>query len=276
MQYKSLIIGSCLAALLAGCSTTSTSTSTSSEHKPSKGGRYQLEHDIAPDEPLSMEHIEDAQPKYEPYSLGGNKNYSLLGGTYQIIRDTSGFRQRGKASWYGKKFHGHLTSNGEVYDMYSMTAAHKTLPLPSYVKVTNLDNNKTTVVRVNDRGPFHTGRIIDLSYAAATKIGVVQTGTANVEIEAINLDKPNKKNITLPPHSYIIQIASLKLSKNARTLAEELGLKLSVGSLISNNNGSHRVYLGPFTDPALAHSTLEKVKKLGYSTAFIKKQAVNK
>ncbi|HAH03554.1 MAG TPA: septal ring lytic transglycosylase RlpA, partial [Vibrio sp.] len=97
------------------------------------------------------------------------------------------FTEKGKASWYGKKFHGHLTSNGEIYDMYSMSAAHKTLPIPSYVKVTNTDNNKTTIVRINDRGPFHEGRIIDLSYAAAYKLDVLRTGTANVEIEVITV-----------------------------------------------------------------------------------------
>lgn len=118
---KALLGTLCAVTILAGCSSA-----------PSK--RYTIDDDIAPDAPISVDHIEDANPQYEPYSLGGNSDYTLRGQRYQIIREPKGFTQEGQASWYGKKFHGHLTSNGEVYDMYSMTAAHKTLPIPSYVK----------------------------------------------------------------------------------------------------------------------------------------------
>ena len=145
MQNRSLYSLVFSALILAGCSS-----------QKAQEGRYELESDVAPETPLSVEHIEDAHPKYEPYSLGGNSNYTLRGQDYKIIRDAKGFKEKGKASWYGEKFQGHLTSNGEIYDMYSMTAAHKTLPLPSFVKVTNTDNGKSTIVRVNDRGPFHT------------------------------------------------------------------------------------------------------------------------
>lgn len=240
----------------------------------SSSGRYSMKEDVAPNTPLSVEHIEDAHPQYEPYSLGGNKNYTLRGINYTIVKDAKGFTEKGQASWYGKKFHGHLTSNGEIYDMYSMTAAHKTLPLPSYVKVTNLDNKKIAIVRVNDRGPFHEGRIIDLSYAAAYKLGVVQTGTANVAIEVITPNKP----ISTSPHKkkaqYLIQVASSKSEQRIRTLSAQLSQTLTVDSFVDSVNGSHRVFLGPFNDDSLTQQTLEKVRLLGHETAFIKAQPV--
>lgn len=170
-----------------------------------------------------------------------------------------------------KKFQGHLTSNGEIYDMYSMTAAHKTLPLPSYVKVTNTDNGKTTIVRVNDRGPFHDGRIIDLSYAAAHKLDVIKTGTANVEIEVISINQPtDKKSLEAHPR-YVIQVASSKNEERARTLGTELGQKLDTETFLESAKESYRLLLGPFTDYSLTQATLDKVKLLGYSSAFIKK-----
>ena len=129
----------------------------------------------------------DAVPKVEFRSRGGNKSqYQVFGKSYSVMATSLGYKERGGASWYGKKFHGYLTANGDKYDMYGMSAAHKSLPLPTYVKVTNLANNKVVIVRVNDRGPFHQGRIIDLSYAAASKLGMLNSGTGQVEVEAIN------------------------------------------------------------------------------------------
>lgn len=135
--------------------------------------------------------VKDAVPRVEPRSKYGNpRSYVVFGKRYHTRDSSKGFVERGLASWYGKKFHGRKTSSGERYNMYAMTAAHKSLPLPTYVKVTNLDNGRSTVVRVNDRGPFHGGRVIDLSYAAATKLGVVRHGTARVEVRAID---PSRK-----------------------------------------------------------------------------------
>ena len=245
-----------LALLLAGCSSS---------------GRYSIDNDVAPNAPISVAHVEDAHPQNEPYSLGGNKDYTLGGKTYHIIKNTEGYTETGKASWYGKKFHGHLTSNGEIYDMYSMTAAHKTLPLPSYVKVTNTDNGKTAIVRVNDRGPFHTGRIIDLSYAAAYKLGVLQTGTANVKIEVITPGKSKSKEPSDADHKYYVQVASTQNEKNARTLAQKLSQSLSVRTFVDSNESNHRVFLGPFVDYTLTQQSLERVKSLGYETAFVRK-----
>ncbi|MCG9596678.1 septal ring lytic transglycosylase RlpA family protein [Vibrio sp. Isolate25] len=249
----------CAVILLAGCSST-----------PSQ--RYTIDDDIAPDSPISVDHIEDANPQYEPYSLGGNSDYTLRGEKYKIIREPQGFTQEGMASWYGKKFHGHLTSNGEVYDMYSMSAAHKTLPIPSYVKVTNKDNGKTAIVRVNDRGPFHEGRIIDLSFAAATKLDVIRTGTANVAIEVISVGKPTEAHKQKALPKFVVQVASSQHEDRVRTLAQDLSQTLSVKSYVNSDKNIHRVFLGPFDDYMLTQKALEQVKLMGYSSAFIKSQ----
>jgi rare lipoprotein A len=133
----------------------------------------------------------DAIPRPEPRSRYGNGPvYEVFGQRYTVLNSSAGYKERGVASWYGNKFHGKLTSNQEVYDMHAMTAAHKSLPLPSYVRVRNLRNNKSVVVRVNDRGPFVDNRIIDLSYSAARKLDMIKDGTSLVEVEAISFDKP--------------------------------------------------------------------------------------
>ncbi len=145
----------------------------------------------------------DAIPRPERRSKYGNgPEYEVFGKKYKVMNNSAGYRERGVASWYGKKFHGNLTSNRETYDMYQMTAAHKTLPLPTYVRVRNLRNNKTVVVRVNDRGPFIHNRIIDLSYAAALKLDIVRDGTGIVEITSISFDAPQgdaPSSVRTPP-----------------------------------------------------------------------------
>lgn len=147
--------------------------------------------DGAPDHDVDVSNLADAIPRQELIRNAGNKTpYTVLGKTYHINFDTKGFSETGYASWYGKKFHGNKTSNGEVYDMYAMTAAHKTLAIPSYVRVTNLENQQVAIVRVNDRGPFHEGRIIDLSYAAAKKLGFHNKGVAQVKIEVLEPELP--------------------------------------------------------------------------------------
>ena len=131
--------------------------------------------------------ISEASPKYEPKSRYGNPyKYTVFNKTYRVLNSSVGYKESGYASWYGTKFHGFRTSNGDTYDMYAMTAAHKTLPLPTYAKITNLTNNRSVIVKINDRGPFHSNRIIDLSYAAAHRIGIVDQGVAKVEVMAIN------------------------------------------------------------------------------------------
>ncbi|MGR8947221.1 MAG: septal ring lytic transglycosylase RlpA family protein [Gammaproteobacteria bacterium] len=138
-------------------------------------------------------------PKKEPLSKYGNpESYVVFGKRYRTLKTAAGFKEKGIASWYGKKFHGRKTSSGEVYDMYKMTAAHKHLPLPTFVRVRNLENGKEITVRVNDRGPFHDNRIIDLSYAAASQLGIVNSGTGRVEIEAIDAGTTFYAQPTIP------------------------------------------------------------------------------
>lgn len=152
-------------------------------------GRYTMKHDTAPlRKPTTLEMV-DQLPRYEPVYPWSLKPYEILGKKYQPLPSAKDYLASGTASWYGRKFHGHLTANGEVYDMYAMTAAHKTLPIPTFVRVTNLENNQSIIVRVNDRGPFHDDRIIDLSYSAAYALDMLDTGTAKVALEAIVVDE---------------------------------------------------------------------------------------
>ncbi len=142
--------------------------------------------DTVPDEIPDVDAIPEPEVRDEPRSRAGNRDYAVLGKKYRVLDDHEGYAEEGLASYYGKKFHGRRTSSQEVYDMYAFTAAHKTLPLPSFARVTNLDNGKSVVVRINDRGPFHKGRVIDLSYAAAVKLGYREKGTARVRVEALS------------------------------------------------------------------------------------------
>ncbi len=145
------------------------------------------EKDRGPSKRIDVSHVPDAVPKVEKRTKAGNKSpYKVMGVVYRVMESPDGYKEKGMASWYGVKFHGNSTSNGEKYDMYAMTAAHKTLPIPSYVRVTNLENGRSAIVRVNDRGPFEKGRIIDLSYAGAQKLGYVDAGTAKVKVEYID------------------------------------------------------------------------------------------
>jgi len=173
--------------LLAGCTS----------NPPS---RYQQAQDSAPRYDKDVGNIPNAIPKVEPRSKGGNKSpYRVFGKQYWVMPSSLGYSAIGTASWYGSKFHGHLTSNGETYNMYSMTAAHKSLPIPTYLKVTNLINSRHVIVRVNDRGPFHGDRLLDLSYAAATKLGYAKQGTATVRIEAIDPVAWNRSKLPVAP-----------------------------------------------------------------------------
>jgi rare lipoprotein A len=169
--------------VLAGCGTSPKKAASVQPTQP-PGKYYQDDGppDVVPD---GLDQLPDAVPKREPFHKFANRPYTVFGEAYVPVVDEEPYKQRGLASWYGRKFHGQKTSSGETYDMFAMTAAHKTLPIPSYAKVTNLANGKSVVVRINDRGPFHKGRIIDLSYAAAKRIGIVGRGSAMVEVERV-------------------------------------------------------------------------------------------
>ena len=162
-----------LLALLAACSSTSR-----------KGGYYK---DDGPERnpPGNLDRVPDARPRVEPLNSAANRPYVVFGKKYVPLTKVQAYHQRGLASWYGKRFHGQKTSSGETYDMYAMTAAHPTLPIPSYARVTSLKTGKQVIVRINDRGPFHSGRVIDLSYAAAYRLGLIGSGSGEVDVEAI-------------------------------------------------------------------------------------------
>jgi len=173
-------------------------------------GRYKVVKDYGPDEKIDVSHVQNAIPKVESLSPGGNRSrYQVLGKEYSVLPAAAGYSETGGASWYGKKFHGYLTANGEKYDMFGMSAAHKSLPIPTYVKVTNLANNRHVIVRVNDRGPFHKGRIIDLSYAAASKLDMLKQGTSQVRVEAINPQTWQQNNIANAPSKASAKAVSL-------------------------------------------------------------------
>ncbi|HVH35216.1 septal ring lytic transglycosylase RlpA family protein [Tahibacter sp. UC22_41] len=156
------------------------------ETRLSQAERYRQSQDDGPREAIDVSRIDEPEPSNEPPSRYGNRSpYSVLGRSYEVLPTARGYVERGISSWYGNKFHGYMTSSFEPYDMYKFTAAHKSLPLPSWARVTNLENGKSVVVRVNDRGPFHDNRLIDLSYAAAVKIGVWPKGTGLVEVRAL-------------------------------------------------------------------------------------------
>lgn len=187
MKY-SIVILSIL--MLISCSAPQHHEGQQTLRESSDPSRYQHHQDFAPLKRLDPDLIEDAVPRLDPIKAAGNKSpYMVFGKVYHVMESSKNYKEQGKASWYGLKFHGHNTSNGEVYDVHAMTAAHKTLPLPSYVKVTNVANGRSAIVRVNDRGPFHGDRIIDLSYAAASKLAYIDQGTAEVVVEVIDVEQ---------------------------------------------------------------------------------------
>lgn len=201
----------------------------------SSSSRYKIDQDHGPAKTVDVSHIKDAVPKNEPKSKYGNpENYKVLGKWYKVRDSAKGYSQKGIASWYGKKFHGHRTSSGETYDMYGMTAAHKSLPLPTYVKVTHLENGKSVIVKVNDRGPFHENRIIDLSYSAAKKLGVTQQGTAPVEVTAIDPDNYKKNTPYQPKFNRPSALAASPVQSN-------FTLYLQVGAFISQQNANRLI-----------------------------------
>jgi len=184
---RSLVACALSALLIAGCSTTQKPPAAhgGGAPPPQHGGGYYQDDGPAADTPANLDRVPDAVPRIEAYASGPNKPYSVFG--HEYVPDTSDrpFSERGIGSWYGRKFNGQRTSSGETYDMFAMTAAHPTLPIPSYARVTNPANGRSVIVRINDRGPFHPGRVIDLSYAAAYKLGYIGSGSAPVEVERI-------------------------------------------------------------------------------------------
>lgn len=237
-------------------------------------------HDKAPDR-FVPSNTPDAIPANEPLSRYGNPdNYTVMGKTYHVMDEANNFNQEGIASWYGTKFHGRKTSSGEPYNMYAMTAAHKTLPLPTYVEVTHKGNGRKIIVKVNDRGPFHEGRIIDLSYAAARKLGISATGTGPVSIRAINTSSLDLKTdeVVMPEAvdgkgEIHVQVAAMGTESAAEKMASDLRNKKihSVRVHVIENDGRklYRVRVGPIPNVDLAYKVINDLNGIGLDRARV-------
>ena len=236
-----------------------------------------------PGDAVRTHYMRDAVPRAEPVSKRGNPDsYVVFGKRYYVLPTAQDYKERGIASWYGKKFHGRQTSNGESYNMYAMTAAHKTLPLPSYVRVTNLKNRRSVILRVNDRGPFVDNRIIDLSYTAAEKLDVIQTGTALVEVEVVGpgeasnvrrVEPRYKEAVDWRDESHLsnriyIQIGAFSLRANAEKLLNRLlGASINNVKILEIQGGDaalHRVRIGPLDTIVVTDQVVAKLSGLGF------------
>jgi rare lipoprotein A len=265
-----------VATALAACSSVST--------RPAKPGGYYLDDGPGANPPANLEQIADAVPVREAVNRSTSRPYAVLGKTYTPFAQLQPYRARGRASWYGKRYHGQKTSNGEVYDMYAMSAAHPLLPLPCYVRVTNVENGKSVVVRVNDRGPFHDDRIIDLSYTAAYKLGFVAQGSAMVEIETIlpgesqpvvasrPIDTAQPADAAQPvdaskpidataPVEATQEVAALKEAENEAPVARPLPVaSATVPAPAADDLGGFYLQLGAFAQADNAESFLRRAR----------------
>ena len=232
-------------------------------------GRYSIMQDRAPEKSIDIASIQEVVPVPVVRTIAGNRSpYTVLGRSYFVLPSEEGYSERGIASWYGEKFHGHKTSNGEVFDMYQVSAAHKSLPIPTFLRVTNLDNNRSIIVRVNDRGPFHDNRVIDLSYAAALKLGYADIGTARVQLDAIMTQevpsglvlRDDTERKALPSVARILknqylQIAALSNRASASKLLADVAKVVDRPVFINTMKDPtgktlFRVRIGPIDDPA--------------------------
>lgn len=225
----------------------------------------QADKDGAPEGPIPR-FFKEIFPAHEPYSRYGNPTeYKVKGHTYEVMRNASGYRSRGLASWYGTKFHKRRTSSGERYDMYALTAAHKTLPLPTYVRVKNLSNGRVAIVKVNDRGPFHHNRIIDLSYGAAAKIGLLPQGTTMVEIEALQAPKQGK---LLPTAHYYVQAGAFYSKPLAEALRKKLVRLTPSPVKVDKFKKRYIVKVGPFDNKQATNRLKMALSNHGVKGAF--------
>ncbi len=249
---------------------------------PIKGGGYYKD-DGPGDNPPDLDRIPDAQPRAERPHRFANNPYQVFGKDYVPIRVSSEYRERGVASWYGRRYHGQKTSSGDVYDMYAMTAAHPTLPIPSYARVTNVTNGRSVVVRVNDRGPFHSDRVIDLSYVAAYKLGYAQAGSALVEVESVTADssrqvvaaaqRPAPPLQPAPPDAPLpmsagasgvyLQLGAFSVRDNAELFRAKIYKELAWLTdplQVNAQGGVFRLQLGPYRTQEDARQMAERIR----------------
>lgn len=267
-----------LTTLVAACTSTPVNTGDSDQSGGyGINGRYDQQYDSAPVNPPDTSHVQEPIPKAEPRSRYGNpESYTVLGETYHVLDTAVGYNEVGYASWYGTKFQGERTSSGETYDMYQYSAANKVLPLPTYVRVTNLGNHKSVIVRVNDRGPFHPGRIIDLSWVAAKEIGMLATGTARVRVEAIVPGASSATPATssspqnsdpLPAGQLYLQLGAYSQISGANQLQKKL---LSLNRLpplaLVRRDGLYKLWLGPLSSRSQQQSLRVRLKQQGFAS----------
>ena len=281
--------------LLAACGTSPPKPGSSSTPSPAPISPKYYSNDGPGDAPpANLDSIPDATPKLEPLHRFANRPYTVLGQDFVPATSLRPYKEKGVASWYGRKFHGQKTSIGETYDMYAMTAAHPTLPLPSYAKVTNVNTGKAVVVRVNDRGPFLNGRIIDLSYAAAHRVGIAGPGSGTVEVEAIipgeapvftaaaplppvaRVEPPAAAPVPTPPTpttaaGYAVQLGAFQNYLNAQNFLTHVQGQLAdaqVEAKVRQQNGLYRVYVGPYPDRDEARRVADRITSaFGMATA---------
>ena len=288
-SFPSLPITIIALVFLAGCSsimrpgTFSDSTSSTTLNQKESGGYY-LDDGPGDNPPPNLSSVPDAIPRIEPLRKSNMRPYVILGKTYTPMSTLGPYKERGIASWYGRRYHGKQTASGEVYDMYAMTAAHTTLPIPSYVRVTNIKNKKSIVVRINDRGPFLSSRLIDLSYTAAYKLDVLSGGSALVEVETIlpgrqvtqlstepspikSEDSFNSSSITETLSStnrIYLQLAAFSAYNNADTFLAHMRTAFpDLSSLLSitKKNGLFKVHVGPYSNQLLARQAANKISQ---------------
>jgi rare lipoprotein A len=271
-----------LALLLAACGTAPKKGS-----GPPAMGKYYSDDGPPESVPDNLAQIPDAVPRDEPFHRYANRPYTVFGLTYVPVLDKQPTRERGIASWYGKKFHGKPTSSGEPYDMFAMTAAHKTMPIPSYARVTNVKTGQSVVVRINDRGPFHSDRVIDLSYAAAVRVGIAAAGSGMVEVERIVIaqGEPVVLAAAAPPPPPAAAVATPILAQEASVIWLQLGAFSSAETAesfrakiardlpwinepvdLAAREGLYRVRLGPYRNATEAAAIADKVRgSLGFA-----------
>jgi rare lipoprotein A len=286
------ILISVLAVLLTAC--VSAPSSQTPQSTSPNGGRYQLENDSGELEPMDLSKVRPVVPSVETRTAAGNKSpYTINGVTYHILASEDGYTETGLASWYGRKFHGHLTSNGEIYDMFQVSAAHTRLPIPSYVRITNLDNDSSIIARVNDRGPFHPGRIVDLSYAGAVLLGYADKGTARVKVEALvpARNQPQavapvvysadsleavaieRKQIEANTGKEFLQVGAFANIESAQKLVARLTAMTRMPVFIASDaadNGTvlHKVRVGPLAGDDEAQLLIESVEQARLGSPF--------
>ncbi|MES2408189.1 MAG: septal ring lytic transglycosylase RlpA family protein [Pseudomonadota bacterium] len=235
--------------------------------KSVKPGGYYLDDGPGDNPPPDLDAIPDAVPKVEPLREANNKPYMALGREYTPLPTNKGYKAEGLASWYGRRFNGKPTASGEPYNMYAMTAAHPTLPLPSYARVTALATGKSVVVRINDRGPFHKGRIIDLSYTAAHKLGIVQGGSGRVEVESITpgeIAREHDGGKDGTESGTYLQLGSFSSRANAEKLLARAATQLDAKGndlVIFDHDDRYRVALGPYADADSADEAARDVQQ---------------